>query len=164
MNKECPTKYFRVKTKQTPESITEEKNKREITKIVPTRIVNEAQLVQECSIDTDVWEVERWTCDKKEELSYGQMQTLFQVKVWLRKRVAEVRARDVIASLIEDAKRFAPTYKKVRYPVREGGLLYEIDVADLHFGKLTWNEETGQDYDIQIAADAARTAVTELKG
>ncbi len=159
---ECE-KYFRPKTK-TEETITEEKNRREISTVLPVRIVNEAQLVSQCEIDTDVWEFERWTCDKKEAIARGDMKTLFHVKVWLRKRVREVEARDAIASLIEDAKRFAPKYKKLTYPVKKGEFMYEIDLADLHFGKLTWNEETSQDYDISIAAEAAKHATVELLG
>jgi hypothetical protein len=70
----------------------------------------------------------------------------------------------VILGLIEDARQFAPRYPKLSYPKYKDGLLYEIDMADLHFGKLAWNEETGQDYDIQIAAKAAREAFMELLG
>jgi hypothetical protein len=87
---------------------------------------------------------------------------LFTVKAWLKRKVHEVRARDAIAELIADAKKFAPKYPKISYPKRSDGLLYEIDLADLHFGKLTWREETGEDYDIQIAAVAARNAFSEL--
>jgi len=160
---ECK-KYFRYGKKEVVDSVTQEKNRREISKVVPKRILNEAQLCSQCEIDTNEWEIERWTSDKKEELSYGEMKTLYQVKVWLRGKVAEVQARDAIGSLIEDAKRFAPRYKKLSYPAQKKGLLYEIDIADLHFGKLAWNEETGQDYDIKIAADAARNALLELTG
>src|SRR5215216_1186887 len=92
------------------------------------------------------------------------MKTLFQIKVWLRRKVKEVQARDVIDALIKDAKAFAPKYKKISYPLHKRGLMYEIDMADLHFGKLTWNEETGKDYDIDIAADLARHAMVELLG
>jgi hypothetical protein len=110
---------------------------------VPVRIRNEAQLISQCEIDTTIWAIERWTCDNREELSYGELKTLFHVKVWLKRKVAEVQARSAIAELIEDAKKHAPTYPKIKYPKREEGLLYEIDIAELHFGKLTWAQETG---------------------
>jgi hypothetical protein len=129
---------------------------------VYARIENKQQFISQCEIDTNIWEVERWTCEKKDEYKYKAITPLFVVKVWLRKKTAEVEARNVVADLIEDAKKFAPKYPKISYPKRSDGLVYEIDMADLHFGKLTWNEETGQDYDIEIAAAAARAAFGEL--
>lgn len=159
---ECKKYFKNGAKKETTESVTEEKGRREFSTTVAVRIANEQDLIVACRIDTDIWEIERWTCDKKEELSYGELKTLFQVKVWLKRRVAEIEARSAIADLLEDAKRQAPRYKKIAYPTQKVGMLYEIDLADLHFGKLTWNEETGQDYDIDIAAEAARVAVREL--
>ena len=66
--------------------------------------------------------------------------------------------------LMEDTKQYAIKYPKIQYPKYEEGLLHELDMPDLHFGKLAWAEETGQDYDIQIAAQSARDAFTELLG
>jgi DNA-directed RNA polymerase subunit RPC12/RpoP len=164
---QCMTcgKYFRYPENiKRAEKVTETKDTRELSRIVSVRITNEQQLIEQCEIDPNVWEVERWTCEKKEELSYGEMKTLFHIKAWLKRKVAEVEARDAITELLEDAKKFAPKYKKISYPLQESGLLYEIDMADLHFGKLTWDEETGQNYDIDIAADIAKSAIVELLG
>lgn len=38
----------------------------------------------------------------------------------------------------------------------------EINIPDLHIGKLAWGEETGDDYDIKIAISRYKTAVAEL--
>lgn len=76
----------------------------------------------------------------------------------------EVHTVNAIQLLMEDTKQYAIKYPKIQYPKHKEGLLYELDMPDLHFGKLAWAEETGQDYDIQIAAEAAHDAFTELLG
>lgn len=149
-----------IETKTT-ESVTEQGNTKQFSTVVPERILNEQQLISQCEIDTDLWEIERWTCDKKEVIVRGETQTTFQVKCWLH-RSQKADAKEAIESLIRDAKAFAPKYPKIQYPKHKEGLLYEIDMADLHFGKLAWNEETGSDYDIQIAEDTAKNAFSEL--
>ncbi len=164
MNKNCKKNYFTPRDTQTSEKITQSKNAKELSRLVANKIRNEQDLIAVCEIDTQEWEIEKWTCEKKDRLAQGEIKVLFEVKVWLTRKVNEMAARDVIAELIEDARKFAPKYPKMSYPKRSDGLVYEIDLADLHFGKLTWAEETGQDYDIQIAADAARKAVAELLG
>lgn len=40
--------------------------------------------------------------------------------------------------------------------------LLEIDIFDHHFGKLVYNKETGEDYDLDIASELFKQAVTEL--
>ena len=60
----------------------------------------------------------------------------------------EAAMRATIAALKEDLPRAAPV------PVPLGGnanLLNQYTVTDLHFGMLSWAEETGTDYDLKIA-------------
>ena len=38
----------------------------------------------------------------------------------------------------------------------------EISIFDLHFGKLTWDEETGQNYDIKIAKELFLSCLAQL--
>ncbi len=39
---------------------------------------------------------------------------------------------------------------------------YEIAIPDIHFGKMSWAAESGEDYDLRIAEDRYTTAVEEL--
>jgi len=41
-------------------------------------------------------------------------------------------------------------------------LAYEINIPDVHFGKLSWAEESDEDYDLKIAETRYRDAITEL--
>jgi len=85
----------------------------------------------------------------------GNTMELFQVKAWLKKKVEEIKIRNIIEDFKEDAKKFSPKYPKINYNKIKEKFLLEPDMPDLHFGKLTWNEESGEDYDIKIAEQMA---------
>lgn len=42
------------------------------------------------------------------------------------------------------------------------GFAYEINIPDAHFGKMSWSGETGEDYDLKIAAERYEKAVEYL--
>lgn len=47
-------------------------------------------------------------------------------------------------------------------PVEPGSTLCVMDLVDLHFGKLAWSQETGEDYDLKIAERVYLDAVADL--
>jgi hypothetical protein len=61
-------------------------------------------------------------------------------------------------------KNFSPKYPEIKYKIDKNkkGYLLEINIADLHFGRLTWNQETGADYDIKIARELFLTCIIKL--
>ena len=91
---------------------------------------------------------------------------LYQVKVWLKRRTALVDARQEIEGLKELARKGisasrsssssqkpSASQRATKQPgrcdaARSSGLMLEIDIPDLHVGKLAWSSETGwPDYD-----------------
>lgn len=69
------------------------------------------------------------------------------------------------AGMLADIR--AETKRPVAKPrTRAGGerFLLEISPVDLHVGKYAWGEETGEDYDIEIAERVFTSAVSELLG
>jgi hypothetical protein len=53
--------------------------------------------------------------------------------------------------VFEGAENYAPLYPKIdRSPIQDGHLLI-IDPADVHIGKLSMIEETGEEYSIDIS-------------
>ena len=88
---------------------------------------------------------------------------LFHIKVKFRRKVEEIRMRSAIDDMKEAAATYAPVYPKIRYPKAKGGdHLYEIDMPDIHFGRLTWDEESGSNFDIQIAEEAVDKVLSKL--
>src|SRR5687767_3504345 len=118
----------------------EENNHGEIGFQTHNRITTLEQLIEYCNIDTVYWEIERWVCNKwevgaKDVNKNLVIEPLFQVKVWLRKRVEEIRSSNNVQTLIDDAKSFAPKYQKINYQKHDRGLLYEVQIPDVHFGR-----------------------------
>jgi predicted phosphodiesterase len=113
-----------------------------------------AQLLAACQVDLDTWEVERHVANK-----WGD--GLFQVKAWLRRRVAVQSARDTIDALVAAAKQRIPARPTVKR--REGNHLLEVNIPDLHLGKLAWSKETGYgDYDTKLAEQVFEAAIERL--
>jgi hypothetical protein len=169
-------------------SIDETKNAAEISTVTSTRIKNEKDLIKVCEIDTEVWEIERWVCNKWEvgrkevskDISYSNIngktvkdgteydsgkifvEPLFQVKVWLKKKVKELILKDIKEETIQEMKKFSPKYPKITYLKIKDKFLLEPDMPDLHYGKLAWNEESGEDFDIKIAEEFALDCLSSL--
>lgn len=63
---------------------------------------------------------------------------------------------------IKDSKEYAPKYKKnEKREVNEKHLLV-IDIADIHFGKLSLIEETGHNYNLEIAESRMTEGINKL--
>lgn len=139
-------------------------NTLEVEKVINKNIKTLNDLIEVCEIDTKEWDIERWVCNKW-EMGYKngeQVGTLplFQVKAWLRRNISKKNLLEIKTELIEEIKKFKPVYPKITYP-KSNELLYEICPFDIHFGKLTWGEETNFDYDIKIAEETVLRCVKE---
>ncbi|MCR4323186.1 MAG: hypothetical protein NUV61_03830 [Candidatus Azambacteria bacterium] len=112
------------------------------------------------------WMVERWVCNKwevgaKDSNKKIKVTPLFQVKAWLIRRVHEIRARDAIATLLLDAKKHSLKSLPKKYKNKSSGL-YEIDMPDIHLGRQTWEEESGENSDLKIMVGLVKVAMTDL--
>ncbi len=140
----------------------------EITKTISKQIKTLEELVKVCEIDLDVWEVERWVCNKWESFFHSNdrekhtVVPLFQVKVWLKKNKARIESKAIYGDLIADAKKFAPRYKEIKYPKIEGGTLLEVDMLDFHLGRKTWFEETGEDSSLERSEEEFMFCLREI--
>jgi len=137
---------------------------------VPTK----EEIISKFKIDMTIWEIDRFKIktsegyrkDRKVEWSVrdgkvlrgevadsGKMLIvpLYHTEIHFTKHKEVAKAKLAIADMIEDAKKYAPVYKALNYPDRPDGFLGEIDIFDIHFGRLTWEEESGGNYDIKIA-------------
>lgn len=121
-------------------------------------------------IDTDIWEAvhfqpNKWEIGAKHPET-GEILTkpLYQTKVsFKRKKTAsiEIVAKQIVAD-IEQAAKMKPSVAKRCQIDRSADLLLEVDVFDLHVGKMAWGAETGHDFDLKIAERIAKGAVADL--
>lgn len=139
-----------------------------------------ADVVKLWKIDEDVWEAvtfqpNKWEIGAKHPES-GQILTkpLYQTKVMFkRKKTAniEIVAKQIIADIeraasskpkrVEVGKGFRPARLDAKH-LTASDVMLEVDVFDLHVGKMSWGAETGHDYDLKIAERIAKAAVADL--
>jgi hypothetical protein len=127
-------------------------------------------------VDTTVWRVRRWsatawqsgmklrTFDDKGKVAAEQpyVQDLWRVSMDLE-RILPKPWHDATEALIRRMMDHSPTYPVP--PVRQRPAdphLLELDLFDVHFGKLAWKPETGNDYDLRIAETVYKNAVLDL--
>jgi hypothetical protein len=103
------------------------------------------------------------------------VEPLFQVKAKLSRRkldkdlgkqkeavMAELRGYTQSLDLTKVLTKY--TKANVAFSGAKKDCALEINIPDLHIGKLSWGEETGDDYDIKIAVARYKSAITELIG
>ena len=117
------------------------------------RIKSLDDLVRVFSIDLTIWEVERFIANKWEQNSKqaGTVE-LYQVKAFMRRRCQKLQnQKEAILEAIEEINSAIKTPNIRTYANKTGGCLLEIAIFDAHFGKLCWEEETGNNYDLKEA-------------
>lgn len=150
------------------------------------RIMSEEELIEQFKVDTSKWEIVSFkvktsegyrkdrkvdwhvtdgTVDEGHVTDTGKMLVvpLFHTEAHFERKTQEIRKSNALQELIEDAKKHSVKYPKINYPKHgANGLLYEIDLPDIHFGRLTWEEESGENYDIKLAETYATQVMQEL--
>jgi hypothetical protein len=132
-----------------------------------TRICTLDQLVEHCKIDLQIWEVERFVCNKWEVGAKVNdklvAEPLFQIKAWLKQKRHIVDARAEIEALKAEAKKHMFVPKPVIYTTQDSDNLLELLIPDLHAAKLAYSKETGfQNYDTGIAIETYDRAIDKL--
>lgn len=121
------------------------------------------ELLKACDVDTNVWEVAQKWLNKWDVTAIidGNARTFqnFQVKARLEKKLSIVKEKalgEIFKEMIKDYEppklSIVPTSNnKLKSAEEYENNLFEISLFDLHYGKLCWRQETGEDFDIKIA-------------
>lgn len=67
-----------------------------------------------------------------------------------------------ILDAFKELKPLKPSKQEYKDISPSEGLLFELPMMDFHLGKLSWLEETGQDYDLKIAEKLWRNVILDL--
>jgi len=99
-------------------------------------------------------------------------ETLYRVNVKLKRRKLDtdiLKQKELILAEIKSHKyptnllsAFDDLYDKINRGYIGNKYLLEISLFDMHFGKMAWSEETGEDFDLKIAEKRFKDAVTNL--
>jgi predicted phosphodiesterase len=135
---------------------------------VTQRIVTVDDLLNIYSISLDEWEIEKqvintWEVGAKGPDNKIVTTPLFQVKVWLKNKQSAV-LNNIREEFIEDIKKLSPKVEKINYKqkVDKYPLLLELNIFDLHLGKIAWSEETNHDYNLDIASNIFNSCIEEF--
>lgn len=85
----------------------------------------------------------------------------FQIKARFRRLVPKP-FHDATEAIFDRIKEYAPVYRNVRRQQGKDARLLEIDLFDVHIGKLAWSRETGDDYDLRISERVFREAIEDI--
>lgn len=138
--------------------------------------------IRKANVDLSVWRVRKWSCtgwsvgmkvrsftqDGRAKLLQETpvKKQLWRVRLELE-RILPRSLEDATEAVFERMKGYAPKYeasKVLRIAPSGNEVLAVMDLVDVHFGKLAWAAETGQNYDLKIADRVYREAVSDLIG
>lgn len=149
------------------------------------RMMTEKDILEQFNVDLNIWKVDKfkvktsegyrkdrevyWKVRDGEVISGDVKDTgkmlvvpLYHLEVFLTRKTEEIRLKNAVEDLIAEAKTYSFSVPILKYPILDGGNLYEVDIPDIHFGRLTWNEESGDDYDVKLAGKIVNDATEKL--
>jgi hypothetical protein len=122
------------------------------------RITSLEDLLDEAEVDLSEWRVKDYSVNAWES---GD-NTNFSVKARLERIQEAVDLSMMRDAAIKAMREHSPApVRRYKATPREG-LAFEVNIPDLHLGKLAHAEETGENYDGKIAVDAYRHVLAEL--
>jgi hypothetical protein len=140
---------------------------------VDEKVENLEDLVRVCNIDTDKYEVTHFQVKSYLRFSNGEQKQVYSVKASLKAKKVDTHAPFQKDIILDEIRKESLAFKlqQVVIPVEsfvevledvERDSALEINIPDLHIGKLAWGKESGEDYDIKIAIDRYKKAVKDL--
>lgn len=133
-----------------------------------SRIRTLDDLLASAPVDLTEWEVERHIVNKWEVGAKGpdgklKVEELWQVKAWFKRIRGAVDLAELRDRVVADMRAHAPAYPALPAPSRFASYMLEVDLPDLHVGKLAWGEEVDDvNYDSHEARRVALEAVEDL--
>jgi hypothetical protein len=124
-------------------------------------VFSEKAMLERFGVDTTIWRVKEMQIKTWRGL-IGEGKTVLQDWAFLKlERIISQSDHEKLeglkAAYLDLAKKHSPKYPKLPKPKR-GEFLLEPVFTDTHFGMHSWGLETGQDYDLKIAAQHYRGA------
>ena len=167
-----------------PFSVRADERGQSVEQITATRVMSLEDLVTLFKIDLTKWKVKHWECSSYEshtklrhydtaersKSGYPRVDDSHKVvplyRVWARLEENRplIELATVKEELMEEIKQYALRYPKIVYPANDPRppCLFEVDIFDLHFGRLVWSEESGTSFDIKIARTLFISCVRQL--
>jgi len=137
-----------------------------LTSEVTNRIVTVEDLLKVHDLSLDEWEITKkvvnsWESSSKNKDGEVVNTPNFQVKVWLQNKKTLYDLQLIREEFKKDIQELSPKVEKYKYNILKDlpGRLLEINIFDLHLGKVAWSEEIGQEYNLEIASTVFLQAI-----
>lgn len=179
-------KSSRSNQEQTDELINfiEENNQATVTKTCKKPVKTIEDAIRECEIDTSVWFVKSWRanawtttmklkkqmrCEGCDSLICEHSKTVesptqiqnYGVELKLE-RIIPKHKEEALKIIYDKMAKHSPNYKPTIKLHKNGErYLTVMGLFDAHFGKLAWEAEVGNNYDLKIADTVYRNAVND---
>lgn len=115
---------------------------------------SDIELAKEHKVDLDKYEIVRyWTLKSFS----GKFRSTLECR--LRRLDTDLKSQKEV--ILKELKEYS-LYNPILLPDRNTEFAYEVNIPDVHFGKLSWGEEVGEDYDIKIAEKRYEDAIKDL--
>ena len=132
-----------------------------------TRVKSLEDLLSECKVDLNCWEVDKYDIGTYEVTGFDNDRnpitvTMFRTKAFLKRIRPELNIKKLKEDLIEDLRDLSPKVSKIKRnrPNDRGDLhLLEISAFDLHLGKIGIK---GDEYSMDIAEKRLLEAIDHL--
>ena len=114
------------------------------------------------NLKPDEWTVVSFTSNAwQSQVKGGEKIVLWQSKITVRPRTAkEITFEDVDRYFAN--KDFSAPIPMVKRDYNEDGEILEVCIPDLHSGLLSWKDETGEDYNLNIAKERFFKAMSDI--
>jgi hypothetical protein len=137
-----------------------------VVKSKSARITTVARVLAMAEVDLKVWMVDRcvinkWEVGARDDEGKIVVEPLVQVKVWLKRRILDPMV-EALREITAELKGGVLKRRPLVYVRPADAHLLEISLVDHHWGKLAWDKEVGEDYDVKIAEQRYVTAIVSL--
>ena len=147
---------------------TKNQNGTSLTSLSP-RVKTLDQLLKVAKVDKNKYSVKKFKV-KKWEVGLNldgvaAVEELYAVSADLSPNADYLEFQRIEEDLLKDFQSYKPIpYKPNAKKKSKSGYMLEVNIFDLHFGKLCWNGETGEDYDTKIASKRFHNAIDDIVG
>lgn len=133
------------------------------------------QLINVMGVDGSKFDITHAQATKKPTKVGDTIKDIYHVKASLKAKKIDSSKEEQAQLILDEIRKAAPKFEKqitglelepfVTVDVSKRAIkdcALEINIPDLHIGKLAWGKESGEDYDIHIAIDRYKKAVKSL--